>query len=118
MIALIILQGVFLVVFNVILGICSASYAEYSLLFTEFMILTGLLYSYIKLVHLLKEFHIERYLEVISQLRFFMLTEIIPLVLDIVIRVIKILHDNTSLISDEVYNFVEHIDQYVDVFVD
>ena len=77
------------------------------------MILIGLVYSYNQLVKLLKEYHSVRYLEVRLQLTFFMLTETIPLTLDIVVRVIKILYIHTSVISDEVYNFALYIDNYL-----
>jgi len=83
------------------------------LLFTELMILTGLVYTYYQLVKLLKEFHPVRYSEVRLQLTFFMLTEIIPLAFDIVSKVIYILYLKTSVISDEVYNFVGNFDQYL-----
>ena len=74
------------------------------------MILTGLVYSYNRLVKLLKEYHTGRYSEVRLSLTFFMLTETIPLTLDIVVRVIKILYLNTNVISDELYNFVYDFD--------
>ena len=83
------------------------------LLFSELMILLGLVYSYFQLIKLLKEYHPLRYLEVRLQLTFFLLTEIIPLTLDIVIKVIKILYFNTSIISDEVFNFVNYFDNYL-----
>jgi len=83
------------------------------LLFTELMILIGLVYSYYQLVKLLKEYHTLRYLEVRIQLTFFMLTEIIPLSLDIVYLVISILYSSTSVIPDEVHNFVNTFDAYL-----
>ena len=77
------------------------------------MILMGLVYSYYRLVKLLKEYHPLRYLEVRLQLIFFMLTEMIPLALDIVIKLIQILYINTSVISNDEFNFVNIFETYL-----
>jgi hypothetical protein len=78
------------------------------------MILKGLVYSYFKLIQPLKEYHFERYLKVNLQLTFFILSEVIPLAIDIVNRVIKLLYMNTrDVIPAKVFNTVGYIDQYL-----